>query len=327
MGCISFNEQYYRERLEALEHKVLTADDIYEAKQLLKVLDDLSDEGYTHLNTVMERDFSCLSRLRALIRTAGEEPFAILREKLPKPDYRPEEYELTALTEKLFSDAKAQPTSSDHPFLAEIRTYCDWIGYEDDTAYVFLFRDAMLPYLYYKSKGRRNLCAWPIGRRFLADLTGNPDADDDIRNVLYDALEHGCASFDAYSAYCRDGIRAALRRYPTLKSVLNERLSSIRTPKITVIESGYCGTIPMLLSAMDDRVSFRMFTTAPYWYDVYRERIFTRRYEDIRSFETLYSQDVLLQYASCRDGRFYMRMADSEDIMCRALSEMKRMTE
>ena len=43
MGFISFNENYYRHRLEVLENKELDDDDIYEAQQLLKVLDDLTD--------------------------------------------------------------------------------------------------------------------------------------------------------------------------------------------------------------------------------------------------------------------------------------------
>ena len=327
MGCVSFNEQYYRRRLDALEHKELTADELYEAKQLLKVLDDLADEGYTYLNNVMESDFSCLSRLRVLIKEAGEEPFPIQHDKLPDTVYRDEAFESVSLSEKLLSDAMAQPDVSDHPFLGEIRAYCDWIGYEEDTAYIFLFRDAMLPYLYYRSRERTHIYAWTISRRFLADLTGNPDADEDFRDVLYDALENGCSVFGAFREYCKLGIRAVLERYPALKKVLEELFASVREKKIVVVESGYCGTIPMLLSAMDDRVTFRMFTTAPYFFETYRDKIYCRRYEDIRSFETLYSQDALLRYASCRGGKFYMRTSDSADVMRRALAEIRRMTE
>ena len=56
MGFISFNENYYRNKLEEYECNDLLSADIYEAKQLLKVLDDLTDEGYTNLNDRMRFD-------------------------------------------------------------------------------------------------------------------------------------------------------------------------------------------------------------------------------------------------------------------------------
>ena len=56
MGFISFNENYYRRKLEEYENKILSDTKIREAKQLLKVLDDLTDEGYTNLNDTMEAD-------------------------------------------------------------------------------------------------------------------------------------------------------------------------------------------------------------------------------------------------------------------------------
>ena len=54
-----------------------SAADIYEAKQLLKVRDDLADEGYTNLNNRMEADFLCLTRLRAVLQKSGASPFPV----------------------------------------------------------------------------------------------------------------------------------------------------------------------------------------------------------------------------------------------------------
>ena len=54
MGFISFKEKYYRRKLEDYENRILSDADIYEAKQILKILDDLTDEGYTNLNDTME---------------------------------------------------------------------------------------------------------------------------------------------------------------------------------------------------------------------------------------------------------------------------------
>ena len=61
----------------------------------------------------------------------------------------------------------------------DVKEYAKWIGYQEDTAYIFLFRDALLPYLYFKSKGRKNLYPWLISRKFIRDITGLEEFDDD----------------------------------------------------------------------------------------------------------------------------------------------------
>ena len=42
------------------------------------------------------------------------------------------------------------------------------------------------------------------------------------------------------------------------------------------------GTIPMMLKALDDRVDLRLFSTAPFLYEIYQNRILCGKYEDIR---------------------------------------------
>lgn len=324
MGFISFNEKYYQQKLETLENSSLSGTDIYEAKQLLKVLDDLSDEGYTILNMQMEADFSCISRLRKLIRNAGDIPFAIGQTGLPETAYGAEEQELTVMANRMMTDAGTQDRLSDHSFLQDVLEYCKWIGYEKDVAYVFLFRDAFLPYVYFKSRKRQNVHAWLISRRFLTDMTHTADVDDNIRLPIYEALESGYAAFPEFSRFCKDRILPVLDEHIELKRVLTNLLSSIREKHIVVIESGYCGTIPMMLKSMDDRVTFRLFTTAPFLYETYRDHIFCRRYEDIRKFETLYSQDLYMQYASYRDSHFYVRVSENPEVQRQSLAEIKR---
>lgn len=53
MGFISFSLKYYEKELKQLETTPVTAE-TYKAKQLLKMLDDLVDEGYTELNERLE---------------------------------------------------------------------------------------------------------------------------------------------------------------------------------------------------------------------------------------------------------------------------------
>lgn len=326
MGFISFNEKYYQQRLEVFEQKDMTSSDIYEAQQLLKVLDDLTDEGYTNLNNRMESDFSCLTRLKTILRNNGVTPFLINHERLSDTSYNNEEHELEKLLGELIMESNNYSTTSINPFLEEIRKYSDWIGYEEDTTYVFLLRDALLPYFYYRNRDRKNIYPWLIGRKFMEDITKINSVDDDFRLPLYEALESGYIQFDDFSAYCKEKIKQVLEDHFELKLILLELLSSIKTSKIIVVESGYMGTIPMLLKALDDRVDFRLFTTAPFLYETYKDRIFCRRYEDIRKFETVYSQDLLLSYSSYQKGRFYANVTEEEVIKSRSLAEMKMFT-
>ncbi len=322
MGFLSFNENYYRKKLEEYENTILSDANIYEAKQLLKVLDDLTDEGYTNLNDTMEANFLCLSRLRSILCQFGETPFPIDHKRLSDTNYGENEYELEALLGSLIEDAGNHGRVSTNPFLEEIYRYCEWIGYEEDTAYIFLMRDALLPYVFFHSKRKNNIHPWLISRRFLEDITKTECVDDDIRLPLYEALESGHIQFDEYSAYCNKRILQVINKHSKLKTSLLDLLSSIKQRKIIVIESGYMGTIPMMLKALDDRIDFRLFTTAPFLYETYQDRIFCKKYEDIRKFETLYSQDLFMKYSSYRNGRFYVNISLDKSLKEQTFSEI-----
>lgn len=326
MGFISFNEKYYMKAMQRLENGPLSSADVYEAKQLLKMLDDLMDEGYTELNDYLESKYSCLSRLRRIIKNAGDAPFKINRSRLPETTYSSTEYELVSVMEDIQKKVAFQEICSKSEFLAGIRDYCGWIGHEEETAYIFLFRDSLLPYLYYRSRGRKHLYAWIISRSFLRDVSGVENIDDAIRLPVYEALEYGHISFDDYRSYCKEQMLAVLERYGKLKDVLSRLLSSVKEKKIVVVESGYCGTMPMMLSALDDRVTFKLYTTAPYLYETYKNHVYCKKYEDIRKFETLYSQNLLLRYSSFRENQFYVTAAENQTVWKQALMEMRYFT-
>ena len=61
------------------------------------------------------------------------------------------------LLDKLIIDAKKINNVSSDCFLKEIYSYSEWIGYEENTAYIFLLRDSLLPYIYYKSRLCKNI--------------------------------------------------------------------------------------------------------------------------------------------------------------------------
>ena len=324
MGFLSFHERYYREKLAYWESRTLSPAELYDLKQNLKIIDDMVDEGYTNLCNDVEKKFSGMTRMRALLHVYGEEPFPIGADALPETVYGDTEYELSELLDELYRRAAAE-RAGDNPFLARIRAYSDWIARTPDTAYVFLFRDALLPYFRFRADGCAVLYPWLISRRFLHGIAGGTDVDDEIRLPVYNALESGHTDPASFFAYCLPRIRAVLTEYPVLAECLTALLRSIPEKRILVVESGYCGTIPLMLSALDERVRFTMYTTAPYLVSPYCGRIFCERYEDMRLFETLYSQDRLLRYASFRDGRFYVRLAEDLAVVQAALGEIRYM--
>lgn len=323
MGFISFNEKYYRDRLELLENKTLSNQDIYEAKQLLKVLDDLADEGYTNLNYRMEKDFLCLTRLRNLLKDSGASPFRIDNKVLMNASYSNEEYELNSLIDRLIESEEKVDYSSKNSFIKRIYLYSEWIGYEEGTAYIFLLRDTLLPYVYFRARHYKNIYPWLISRKFLENITNIENIDDDIRLPIYEALEIGYVEFKDFCGFCKEKMLSILNDHIALKRLLLHLLASVKENKIVVVESGYAGTVPMMLKVLDDRVNFKLYTTAPFLYETYKQHIFCRRYEDIRRFETVYSQDQLLSYSSYRDEKFYVNISEDEVVKRKSLEEIK----
>lgn len=330
MGFISYSLKFYHNELEKLESSVVTKETIYRAKQLLKMLDDLTDEGYTELNDKLEEAYQGESRLRKYLKDNNAEPFKLCLKSVKETDisYGQEDYELEEAIRIVIENAGKTDITSDDAFLTELIGFCKWIGYQEDTAYIFLLRDTLLPYIYYQNKNRTSIYPWLLGRKTLTALTGKEYVDDEIRASVIKALEFGrCHSFDEFCSIALPDIRESLNRYPEIVSCLTDLLGKIKEKHIVVIESGCSGTFPLLLMALDNRIDVRMYTTYPYLTDVYGDKIYTLKYEGIRLFETLYSQDLYFQFADLKNGRFYVKKCLDSDVLKRTLAEIRTVTD
>lgn len=323
MGFISFSLNYYEDKIEYYEHNRLTKDDIYEAKQLLKMIDDLIDEGYTELYDKIEAEFHGVTRIKQILELHNEKPFEIQKHLVTNQCYDTEQIELTAGISKMLKDADIHTDLSDNPFLQEMLSFCKWVGYDEDTAYIFLLRDTLLVYLYFMKMDRQELYPWLIGRDFMNHISSGNNIDDVVRASFFDALEAGCNDFYSFKEYCTTKIGQDLKRYPEVITVINQLLSKIKKRKIIVIESGCHGTFPMLLSTLDERVDFKLFTTVPYFNKVYKDRIYTTAYEKNRLFETLYSQDQYMRFSGYNVGKFYINKTRDKQVTEKSLSEIK----
>lgn len=325
MGFISFNLEYYKNELKKLEASTVSEETIYRAKQLLKILDDLLDEGYTELNNALEEAYSGVTRLRAYLKVNNAEPFPVYRTPFSQIDveYGQQTYELTEAIKELTEKAGKSTYKSDNAFLSELVRFCEWIGYEKNTAYIFLLRDTLLPYVYYQSKKRKSIYPWLLGRNTLSALTGKDNTDDEIRSSIIKALELGnCYDYKDFCSVVLPDIRATLKNYPETESYLLKLLNEIAENRIIVVESGCSGTFPMLLKSLDNRIDVRMYTTYPYLLDLYGDRIYSPKYEEIRLFETLYSQDLYLRFFGLTGGRFFVRKCKNKEIEKNAVAEI-----
>ena len=327
MGFLSYSIQFYRQQVQQLQTRPPAAAALYRARQLLKLLDDLLDEGYTELADRLEEARSGASFLREYLGKNHVAPFPMPVKEfdMQKLSYGAEEIELCGAIDDVVRTAKQTEAKEKPAFLNRLQDFCRWIGYDDGTAYLFLLRDTLLPYVYFLNRGRKRVFPWLLSRKSFGELTGRDNADDAIRGAVYRALEAGCGDFQEFARRVLPEIRETIGRYPRAEGCLREMLKKIDAERILVIESGCCGTFPLLLMSLDERVDLRMYTTYPYLTKVFAGRIFTEAYEENRLFETMLSQEAFSRYSSLRDGRFHVRKCTDAAVEERALAEIQGM--
>lgn len=327
MGFLSYNLNFYGNELQKLEHAPATQDRLYRARQLLRMLDDLADEGYTELNEQLEKTLFGVSRLREYLKRNDTAPFSCPKKSADTGalSYSEQDMELHCAMVQVIQAASATPDVPPLPFTDRLHRFCRWIGCDDRTAYIFLLRDTLLPFVYFLGQGREHIYPWLLSRKSFAFLTGEQNADDEIRASIYRALETDSRNFQSFLRVVLPDIRKTMTRFPQAKEVLCSTLAKIDAEKILVIESGCAGTFPLLLMSLDPRVDMRMYTTYPYLAGIFGTRIFTFRYEENRSFETLMSQERYFRYSRFLGGKFYVQKCTDAEIERQSLREIKIM--
>ena len=325
MGFISYNLNYYKQKIEYYENNVLKENNKIEIKRLQKFLDDLKLEGYFNLCNKMEEQFSGISRLKSIFQKNNIKPFNLPDVEFDKNNLIYDEtVELSSFIDKLVSDSRKSKKLSNNHIIEDLLSFTKWIGYNDNISYIFLLRDVFLPYLFYLDRGRNNIYPWIVGRRYLEWISGKKNIDDDFRNYIFDALENNCSNFEDFKEYVIPKIQLELDNYKNIKFKLKNMLNNINKEKILVVESGVHGTIPLILMSIDSRVDFRMFTTVPYLNRIYSGRIFTDEFEKNMNFEFLYSQNMLMKFHSIKNQNFFVSKCTNKDVINESMSEIKR---
>ncbi len=319
MDFLNICFQIYKSKIEYFENKVINETDIYKVKQYIKVLDDLCAEDYFELSKKIEKDIKGITRLKKILNKHHENSFKITNKSIPS--YNRNNYEkldvfLNTLIEKSYKITKL----SNNKILPDILNFSKSIENKKNTAYVFLLRDALLPYIYFKESTKAKIYPFLIGRKFLEFISNKKNIDDIIRNSILSNYLICNNDFTYFKKLVKNDILDKLKD-SSIISTIKELLNTINEKEIIVIESGCYGTIPMLLSVIDERVDFKMFTAVPFLQDLYKDRLYTLEYEKNRDFESLYSQNELFDF-NYFDKSFSINYTLNKEIELNSLKEI-----
>ncbi|MGN0807555.1 MAG: hypothetical protein ACI4MN_03800 [Candidatus Coproplasma sp.] len=116
-------------------------------------------------------------------------------------------------------------------------------------------------------------------------------------------------------------MRSVFVKFPQIETSLSGLLSQIKEKRIVVVESGCTGTFPLLLKSLDNRIEIRMYTTYPYLFSAFKDKIFTTEFEKNQLFETLYSQDLYFKFSDFKDGKYYVNTCSDSEVREKAFAK------
>lgn len=322
---------------------VVSKEQIHEAQMLLKEVLDLEDQGYINSFNTLVENLDIVNVLSDFLRKHNAEIIRPIK-KIGKvnPNYNPNKYELEEYIDKMkgYVNKVTKQESSD-PLLLDIMAYSKWLyqNYDSSTTYIFLLRDTLLPYLAFAkwNPSANNIKPWLIGRKWLAlfrdekeikssieskNFGDNDELYETIYECLFTALDQENEDFNTFAAIMKDEFWQKKANFSKVISSLTNLLKTIKTEKIMVIESGRFASIPMLLKCIDDRVDFRLFTTTPQFYGVYKNKFFSYEYDKNRLFENLSCQDDLIRFAGFNNNHFFVQECCNDDLIYKAVGEL-----
>ena len=347
---VPYNLKFLRKKLNDYENnykKGAPEKIVHEAQMLLKEMNDLEDQGYMKSYNAFVNELNVVERLTNFIEANGKK--AILQPKIPERHvaYKDEKIKLSDYLKKLedYSNQKVTLKNA-NPLFNDILEYSKQLynNLKKDTAVIFLLRDTLLPFLAFKewSKGKITIKPWLIGRKWLGmfpseqnldwkkggiqsvNFGNNDDLYESLYHAIYSSLDDGNKTFSSYVKGFNKYLDEDLSNFKAAQNSLKQLLSTIKEKHILVVETGRIASIPMLLKNIDKRVDFKLFTTIPEFYDVYKNKYFTDEYDKNRLFETIYCQDCLFQISDFKDGEFFVKETSDKEVIKQAKKELSQ---
>ncbi|MCL2425815.1 MAG: hypothetical protein FWD05_05715 [Oscillospiraceae bacterium] len=337
MDFITYNLNWYKERLDfyssVQKNRNVTKDIVHEAKILHKFLEDIRDEGYLSTYGLFQNQLQATQTLTDFIELNHETPFRldkvapVYKELVYKQSEKPLLQYIDSMSQ-IAKQATTPASSIDGTIYEEILDFCKWVhnSIPKNTTVIFLLRDTLLPYLAFRQwNDDCSKIALPmlIGRKFLSQFGDGETLYNGISDALYTVLHDTKEIPSRFQESSVEHIKDFLLNNNSLRTELEKILSEIKTPNISIVETGAHGTMPLLLKACDRRINHIMlYTTLPWLYNSWGQYYYTKKYENLRLFETLSCQDKLLSFSQLKDGVFYIREIDDDKIIMDSRAEL-----
>jgi hypothetical protein len=343
LDFITYNINWYKNKIsyfEEVEKDKAAEESIHEAKIMHKLLEDLLDEGYTLTYEYFQNELQATERLSAFLNINNSSPFSDIKRNAADKSISFSSKEILIddfikqnmlITEnKKFSRNSISYNQDINDTLKIIFDFSRWIfkSVNKDTAVIFLLRDTLLPYLaflYWNKDTAIKAYPFIIGRSTLSQFGDADELYNKILDAVYSALQNYNDFSQPFQETAADIIRESLINNIPLYNKLAALLSGISQTNICVVESGMHGTMPLLLKSVDDRINnIKLFTTIPCFYNAWDNCYFTKKYEYLRLFETLFCQDSWFRFSSIKETGFYISENNNMNIKEFALYEIEK---
>ena len=233
MGYLKYITNYYNRKINEYENIQVDKDTIIEAKELVKLMEDLLDEGYHEAYNNIENNFNGITRLKKYIENNNEKCFPIDISADKSNNFINGSYEINEYLNNLQLKNNLS-TYKEHPLFMKLNEYCQWIK-EKECAYVFLLRDTLLPYLAFQKERINNIYPLYFSRESLDLMTNKANLHGLFSDIIFDALDKEPKDLNELKKLIKEPITNVLNEYPQVKKYLMKFLSEIKEKKINVI--------------------------------------------------------------------------------------------
>lgn len=337
METADFEFLFYSKQIEKFEHKKkLSSDDLIMCQQMLQVIDNNKNYFPKQHQAMLKID--AYNKLSNILKQHGIKRLGKFKEPIhEQPKFDDKEICLDAFLTDLISKINNSKKCGKKPaFLQNLIDYTKW-GVKNDkkTSYVFLLRDMLLSYLYSTIKlGNSNAYPLLFGRKMLNYFYLNTSKDnfdfdfsdsDEIYMQFLETIFDSASktnSFDSFFSEIKPKFMKIIKANKEFYVFIKNWLKTIKTEKIIVIESGRYATIPLILKCVDDRVDFKLFSTSPEFYGIYKNKVFVKNLDKMIEIEKSLSQNELFVFSSIKDGKIMIKQNANDKVKQESIKEI-----
>lgn len=297
-------------------------------------------EGYKYFPDqykIMDKD-KVLKRLDLLIKKNKLKALPAYDEEL---HYAPKFEETEKEIQDFCKTLKIKTTFKTKDYPEILKNICEYTKFatKNEACFVFLLRDMFLPYLITKNIEKKDCYPLLFGRKILKYFyshTSNikfdfDECDDDkiylefLEIICFSANKH--SNFDDFFKELKPKFLKLIKQNNDFFVFTKNLLKQIEAKKIIVVESGRFGTIPLILKCIDSRIDFRLFATGPEMYDIYKDKLFTKKgipleMSKLVDLEKSICQNEMFVFSSIKDNQIMIKKTSNKKVLSSSYDEI-----